>query len=356
MRRLATATIVAVFEMTAHADPITFLDTVFGASGSLNGTSFANAQVIGTFTGDTSNMTLLAGVGPVIPVSGSVFVQGLGSATLTDSPMYLISAGSGVLQLGSPGVAFLDEGPGGIGWGQTHIPGDGCSPSPCYGIGVFVSTNSALAGYNLSAPFGPVTSSVGGGATVAQIAPLCRTAIAPNCAYYPTDSGGFFYWTDPGTSSTFAAPVVSSGGTPTAPVVLGGGVSEVLGSIGGLGTQDWYQFYWQGGAFSTSALVQTTSPGAVYQFSLDSGPMPFINTVANGTLNSSDQWAETLTVANLPAGTYGIGVTATSSADPNVIINFASPVSTPEPSSISLLLGVLAVIGVALVRRRHGIS
>ncbi len=98
----------------ARAAQITYVVTMYGGSGVLDGTTFTNATVVAAFTGDTSNITTFPGTtDPAIPVSGTVSVQGAGTDTLADSPMYLVSAV--VPQLGSRAVVFFDEGPGGFG-------------------------------------------------------------------------------------------------------------------------------------------------------------------------------------------------------------------------------------------------
>jgi hypothetical protein len=207
--RFAFATMVVLLGSfaPAHAGQITYVVTMYGGSGVLDGTKFTNATVVATFTGDTSNITTYPGTtAPAIPVSGTVSVQGAGTDTLTDSPMYLLTYASA--QLG-PVVVFLDEGPGGIGWPYPGGCPDGDGPSSvCYGIGEFVTESASLAGYNLTGPFGPILGS-GGGSTISSIssdcAPYPSAPTGPECAYYPTGSGGTFYWTASPTSSTFAA-------------------------------------------------------------------------------------------------------------------------------------------------------
>jgi hypothetical protein len=329
-----------------YASPITFVDIQYGGSGSLNGTAFNDATVVATFTGDSSNITSLAGFGPAIPVSGTVFVQGLGSATLADSPMYLLNYVP--VQIGQQAVVFFDEGPGGIGWPNECPSG----PSgPCYAIGVFATVNPSLAGYGLTSPFGPV-SGPGGGATVSDIAAGCQPYTSgPQCAYYPTTSGGTFYWTTSPTTSTFAAPEAQNGGSAASPVVLGSNVGQILGTIGP-GEVEWYQFYWTGGVFGTSALVETTDTTGSYTFLLGSGAS-FGNIISSQTLNSSDMWDGTIDTY-LPPGEYGIGLSENGTSDPSFAITFNQPVSAvPEPSGWALcLIGLAGIVSACTFRQR----
>ena len=72
---------------------------------------------------------------------------------------------------------------------------------------------------------------------------------------------------DPGTwTSTLNS---FQGGTTSAPVYLIGGVpvAGVTGTIGGLGSEDYYSFVWAGGAFSASASITGANTGASYLFS-----------------------------------------------------------------------------------------
>lgn len=138
------------------------------------------------------------------------------------------------------------------------------------------------------------------------------------------------------------------GGTTAAPVFLlsGSPVAGVSGSIGGQGAQEYYGFYWAGGAFSATASITGASGTASYLFSegLASG---FCGGGASSTLNSVDSFTSTIGSADLAPGQYCIGIDANSPNDPNFSITFNTPVSAvPEPSGLILLSAGLGMIRV----------
>jgi hypothetical protein len=148
------------------------------------------------------------------------------------------------------------------------------------------------------------------------------------------------------------------GGTTSAPVVLLGGspVAGLTGTIGGRGSEDYYQFYWAGGAFSATASITGAASTASYLFT-DGLAGSSCSGSASQTLNSGDSFTGTLASANLAPGQYCIGIDANSANDPNFSLTFNTPVSgVPEPSGLVLLsagLGMIAVLRRAKLGRRH---
>jgi hypothetical protein len=145
------------------------------------------------------------------------------------------------------------------------------------------------------------------------------------------------------------------GGTTSEPVYLIGGspVAGLSGTISGLGAEDYYWFNWAGGAFSASASVTGASGDAAYVFS--AGSAGGCSSVGSETLNSGDGFDSTISVGNLAAGEYCIGIDADSAVDPTFSLTFDTPVSSsPEPSTFVLLSGglVLAAIARRAARRR----
>jgi hypothetical protein len=141
------------------------------------------------------------------------------------------------------------------------------------------------------------------------------------------------------------------GGSTSAPVFLLGGspVAGVTGSIGGPDAEEYYGFYWGGGAFSASADVTGAAAGASYLFT-EGNASSSCSGGASETLNSADSFANTIAIANLAPGQYCIGLDANSLLDPTFALTFNTPVTgTPEPSSLVPLLIALGMIG--LLRR-----
>lgn len=145
------------------------------------------------------------------------------------------------------------------------------------------------------------------------------------------------------------------GGTNTAPVFLLGGspVAAVTGSIGGQGAEEYYGFYWGGGAFSASADI-TGASGGSYLFTEGSAGS-FCSGGASQTLNIGDTFTNTIAIANLAPGQYCIGIETSSLTDPGFAMTFNTPVSgVPEPSvliPLSVAFGMIGLLRHAKLRR-----
>ena len=149
------------------------------------------------------------------------------------------------------------------------------------------------------------------------------------------------------------APVLNrQGGTTSSPVYLEGtGIGGVAGTIGGQGSEDYYSFYWAGGAFSATASITGASSTASYLFT-DGLVGSSCSGGASQTLNSGDSFTSTLASANLAPGQYCIGIDANSANDPNFSLTFNTPVSgVPEPSGFVLLFTGLGMIVVLRAKR-----
>jgi hypothetical protein len=146
------------------------------------------------------------------------------------------------------------------------------------------------------------------------------------------------------------------GGATSTPVPLPSGppIAEVSGTIGGLGSQDYYSFLWAGGAFSvTASITGAPNSGASYLFS--EGVLGSCSSGGSETLNSGDGFTNTIAIANLAAGQYCIGIDTNNPNDPAFALTFNTPVdgSTPEPSTLVLLFVGLATIGVRRLTKRN---
>ena len=118
------------------------------------------------------------------------------------------------------------------------------------------------------------------------------------------------------------------GGTSAEPVFLvsTSPVAAVSGTISGQGAEEFYEFYWAGGAFTATAQISgTPNAGASYLFS--AGTIGSCNSAGALTLDASNSFTGTITVPNLPAGDYCIGLNANNSNDPTFTLTFNTPVA-----------------------------
>jgi hypothetical protein len=271
------------------------------ATGSFNGTSFTSQPFDIVVTGDTTART---GTGPAYTLNttgATVSVNGFASADFTDSTSMFIN-GPWVFNDASRGTLFE-----GIAAGWDLI-------SPVTSTGFFLFSQNGTQFNNV-----PTTQ---GGVTITGLSNTKMTASLQQAAIFTLQGG----------SSSNPAPLP------------GGSVGAVSGTIGTLGTQDFYTFLWGGGFFSASASVTGASTGASYLFS--EGAAGSCNGQTT-TLDGSNGFASTIAINNLAAGTYCIGITATSALDPAFTLNFNTPVSgVPEPSVFGLLSIGLGMIGI----------
>jgi hypothetical protein len=147
-------------------------------------------------------------------------------------------------------------------------------------------------------------------------------------------------------SLTIADELNLQGGPGTSPILLDVPlVAVVTGTIGGQSSEDYYSFIWAGGAFSaTGSITGPTNPGASYSFS--EGIVGSCSSGGSATLDGSDTFTGTISITNLPAGQYCIGIDANNVNDPTFAINFNTPVQgTPEPSTFVLICAGLGIAG-----------
>lgn len=143
-----------------------------------------------------------------------------------------------------------------------------------------------------------------------------------------------------GSSST---PVFLVSGTPGTPV------AQITGSIDA-GLEDYYSFNWLGGAFNASTVV--SGAASVDSFIFSAGLTGSCNTLSSQTLNTGDNFSGTISLGNLAAGQYCIGLSEVSGTDPDFALTFNTPVNTaPEPSGFLLLSGGLGMIVLRYTKR-----
>ncbi len=181
---VATVALLGVGWVTpVQAAPITYTE-VAKASGVLDGTSFTDALVTITFFGDTSNIAFFGNgcascLVNVPAASATVNVLGL-TDTFTDT-VGIIGFPVATPDLGNAGVAFVDAAPG------TN------------GLLILATASSALLGYDLSSPIGPIS-----GDAFTQRS-------TGGTAVYRTTSGSFEWTSDPTTATFTAVPEPGSG-------------------------------------------------------------------------------------------------------------------------------------------------
>jgi len=144
----------------------------------------------------------------------------------------------------------------------------------------------------------------------------------------------------------------SAGSSPTL-LPYGQLVGAIAGSIGGFGSQDYYSFFWPGGAFSaTASLTNVTGSTSSYLFS--QGVAGTCDSGGSVTLNTADSFTGTITNPNLLGGQYCIGLFANNPLDPNFTLTFNTPVSdpAPEPAGFVLMAAGLGTIAALRLRKR----
>lgn len=113
---------------SAVAAPITYTETGTG-SGSLGANAFTRATVTITFSGDTANVSGGTGFFTNQPITATVSISGIATATFTDNPFAFDNQGLQTAGIGDSQGSILD------------------------------TQNAAFAGYDLTTNIGPLTGS-----------------------------------------------------------------------------------------------------------------------------------------------------------------------------------------------------
>jgi hypothetical protein len=157
VRVVILALVIVGFTTTAQATPITY-QISGNVSGKIGATLFNDALVTLTGTGDTANIADVFGFAFAEPLTMTVAIQGIGTATITD-PSGIWSFPVPVIL--SPGAPALPA----IVMGRIDNP-----PALDGFTGIGYIGDNALLGYDLSTSIGPLTTLGGPGFN-----PLCGT-------------------------------------------------------------------------------------------------------------------------------------------------------------------------------------
>ncbi len=327
MGKLTLVTLLCLSSALVQAGPISYTMTTY-AAGTLGGIPF-NGPITVILTGDTN--------GIVTPPPNPFFTYVNPGTTTLITPDGRVATFTDQLYAVSSGNMTFDNTPG------------------VYVVGIDDPNISALVlvagapGYNLATS---ITYSGSGG--------LGNGGGAGNI--FPTTAGDLEFVSQqppiagPATINAVLTQSESgAGGTPSAPTSFTGTtpIGSVSGTISGLGAQDYYSFYWGGGPFAATASISSASASSTYLFA--AGAVGSCTSIGTSNLSMSDNWTSVISSANLAAGQYCIGLTATSSSDPSFTLTFDTPVSAaPEPNALAMAaVGlVLATMGGAANRRR----
>lgn len=185
---------------TASATSIVYTLTTT-ATGTLGASTFTDASVTVTLTGDTSNTAF--GPAPlnaflVNPGSATINISGLGTSTFTSSIEILSSFDT--LVFGGQSAVVIAQ--------LDNPSGDSVT-------GIVLEESPAFFGYNLQGPFGPISGSGGAGS-------------GPDPSnIFPTTSGNLHYTTDASLGpSVFTATLIPE---PTSMMLLCAGLLGLIG-------------------------------------------------------------------------------------------------------------------------------
>jgi hypothetical protein len=208
--RILVALLASTAAAAVQAAPITYTVTST-ATGTLGSSSFTNAPITVTLTGDTTAVVPYLGIAGTLLNHGAgvVTIAGLGSANLTGSIVVLST--NTVLVQGFSGVVIAQEDAG-------HPPNTSVT-------GILGATGPTFLGYNLQTPLGPVS---GPGGVFND---------GPTDAVFPTNRGTLSF--APGQNgtgtATFTAALVQSNAGANIPTLSEWALAALALVVAGMG-------------------------------------------------------------------------------------------------------------------------
>jgi PEP-CTERM motif len=210
LRGATLALVIAGFATAAYAGPITY-QISSTASGTIGGTTFTNALVTLTGTGDTNNIVSVFGFAFAAPITTTVTIQGIGTATIND-PTEILSSVIPVTIGNLPTLPLVIL-------GRVDSP-----PALESFTGIAVIGNAGLLGYNLATSFGPITTIPG---SIGFIVP-CGVAGSDPCLSTSLGTLSFTSNLIPTSQGTFSA-TVQPVPEPTSLFLMGSGIAALVG-------------------------------------------------------------------------------------------------------------------------------